>query len=174
MSFLFGFIIYQRNIFIPHLTTFSITIIAIMGSIFYWTLTSYNLKIASLIQLFLLIMLFVIFNNNLNKYFIVLQTLIFLSITISIYINYRVFAPRIKSIYLPFTLPVLIIVLSALAIILNFIFIIFTSSKTFDSNILLRSIVIEIVQNEVIGLGLGIGIYLSNIILQYNKRSEDK
>jgi hypothetical protein len=43
-----------------------------------------------------------------------------------------------------------------------------TTSKVYTYNILLKAVVIEIVQTEIGGLGLGIGIYLSNVILKKN------
>jgi len=168
ITLLFGYIIYRNAIFIPHLTTFSITILAIKGSLFYWTLTSYNLKAALLIQLLLLLAFFVIFKDSVSIHFIILETLMFVSTSASIYINYQIFEPRIKTIFLPFTLAVLIIVLSSLAITINFFYIIITTSKVYTYNILLKAVVIEIVQKEIGGLGLGIGIYLSNILLKRN------
>lgn len=165
-AFLFGYIVYQNSIFVPNLTTFSITITAITGSIFYWTMVSYDLKAAVLTQLFLLFALFVIFKSSVNVHFIILESLVFLSITASIYVNYTIFAPRIKQIFLPFTLPVLIIVLSSLAIIINYVYVILTTSNIYNYKLLMHAIVIEIVQNEVLGLGLGIGIYVSNILLK--------
>jgi hypothetical protein len=165
-AFLFGYIVFQNSIFVPNLTTFSITIAAITGSIFYWTMVTYDLKAAVLTQLFLLIALFVIFKSSVNVHFIILESLVFLSITASIYVNYTIFAPRIKKIFLPFTLPVLIILFSAIALTINYTYIILTTSRVNDLNLLIKVIAIEIVQNEVLGLGLGIGIYVSNILLK--------
>ena len=90
----------------------------------------------------------------------------FLSTSASIYINYKIFEPKIKTKFLPFTLAVLIIVLSSLAITINFFYIVITTSKVYTYNILLKAVVIEIVQKEIGGLGLGIGIYLSNVLLK--------
>jgi hypothetical protein len=174
ITLLFGYIIYQYAIFVPHLTTFSITILAISGSLFYWTLTSYNLKAALLIQLFLLLAFFVIFKNSVSINFIIMEILMFLSTSASIYINYKIFEPRIKTIFLPFTLAVLIIVLSSLAITINFFYIVITTSKVYTYNILLKAIVIEIVQKEIGGLGLGIGIYLSNVLLRKNTTNKSE
>jgi len=71
ITLLFGYIIYRNAIFIPHLTTFSITILAIKGSLFYWTLKSYNLKTALLIQLLLLMAFLVIFKDSVSINFII-------------------------------------------------------------------------------------------------------
>ncbi|MFZ4591214.1 MAG: hypothetical protein ACOYN6_09470 [Ignavibacteria bacterium] len=171
-AFLFGYIFFQNSIFVPNLTTFSITIAAITGSIFFWTMVTYDLKVAVLTQLFLLIALFVIFKNSMNVHFIILESLVFLSITASIYVNYIFFAPRIKQVFLPFTLPVLIIVFSAIALTINYTYIIITTSRVNDLNLLLKVIVIEIVQNEVLGLGLGIGIFVSGKFLKKNSYIE--
>ena len=171
-AFLFGYIFFQNSIFVPNLTTFSITIAAITGSIFFWTMVTYDLKVAVLTQLFLLIALFVIFKNSMNVHFIILESLVFLSITASIYVNYIFFAPRIKQVFLPFTLPVLIIVFSAIALTINYTYIIITTSRVNGLNLLLKVIVIEIVQNEVLGLGLGIGIFVSGKFLKKNSYIE--
>jgi len=171
-GFLFGYIIYGNSIFVPNLTTFSITIAAITGSIFFWTMVAYDLKVAVLAQLFLLIALFVIFKRSVNIHFIILESLLFLSITASIYINYIFFAPRIKQVFLPFTLPVLIIVFSAIALTINYTYIVITTSRVNDLNLMLKVIVIEIVQNEVLGLGLGIGIFVSCKFLKKNSYIE--
>ena len=101
ITLLFGYIIYRNSIFVPNLTTFGITIIAITGSIFYWTMFTYDIKVALLAQLFLLIAFFVTFKTSVSIHFIILESLIFLSITASIYINYAIFAQRIKQIFLP-------------------------------------------------------------------------
>jgi len=174
ITLLFGYIIYRNAIFVPHLTTFSITILAITGSLFYWTLTSYNLKIALLIQLFLLLAFFVIFKDSVSINFIIMEILMFVSTSAAIYINYKIFEPKIKTIFLPFTLAVLIIALSSLAITINFFYVVITSSKVYTYNILLKAVVIEIVQKEIGGLGLGIGIYLSNVLMRRNIINSDE
>ncbi len=168
ITLLFGYIVYQSAIFVPHLSTFSITILAITGSLFYWSSTSYNLKIALLIQLFLLLAIFIIFKDSVSINFIIMEILMFISTSASIYINYKIIEPRIKTIFLPFTFAVLIIVLTSLATTINFFYIIFTSSKAFTYSILTKAVVIGIVQTEIGGLGLGIGIYLSNALLKRN------